>query len=172
MESESTNVSTPDISKSWRPTIGLILFLGAVFLAAWLGARWTAPAIPTWYASLNKPPFNPPNWVFGPVWTLLYIGIAVSAWWVWGRGAGSKRNAAMGWFSAQLVLNSLWSGVFFTLRQPGWALLNIVLLWIAIAGMILSYRKISAVAAYSQIPYLAWVSFAAFLNFSIWRLNP
>ena len=149
---------------------GLVL-LGIIFLclgAGALGALVTAPAIPTWYATLAKPWFNPPNWIFAPVWTALYVMMAVSAWLVWRRGASGADRAL---FVIQLALNIAWSQLFFGLHRVDLALIDIVLLLAAIAAAALSFRTRSAVAALLLVPYLAWVSFATVLNFAIWRLN-
>lgn len=149
----------------------LVFFLGVCFGAAAIGSVWTNSALDAWYPALAKPSWNPPNWIFGPVWTTLYAMMAVSAWLVWLRGAPPA--AAVVWppFFGQLILNTLWSGIFFGLRQPGWAFAEILLLWLAIAATIAVFRHRSIVAAWLLAPYLAWVSFAAILNFTIWRMN-
>lgn len=150
---------------------GLVLFGLVVFCLAVgaLGASVTAPAIPTWYAALAKPSFNPPNWLFAPVWTALYVMMAVAAWLVWRRGAIGI--AAPGLFALQLGLNSAWSMLFFGLHRIDLALVDIVLLLAAIGATALVFRARSTAAALLLLPYLAWVCFATLLNFAIWRLN-
>ncbi len=159
MQSSGTGV------KEW---IGLLVSLVVCFAVAGLGAFATTPNIPTWYATLNKPSWNPPNWVFGPVWTLLYGLMAISVWLVWKRDGW---NTAVTIFAIQLALNLAWSFIFFGFHQTGLAFWEIVLLWLAIAATILMFFQVSTVAASLLIPYLLWVSFAAALNFTIWRLN-
>jgi translocator protein len=148
--------------------LSLIVFLLICFAVAGLGSLATTPNIPTWYANLNKPSWNPPSWVFGPVWTLLYAMMAVAGWLVWKRvGWGT----AMICFAVQLGLNLAWSFIFFAAHQPGLAFIEIILLWLAIAATIVSFSAVSKTAAGLLVPYLLWVSFAAALNFTIWRLN-
>jgi benzodiazapine receptor len=137
-----------------------------------LGSVFTAPAIGTWYAALNKPSFNPPNWIFGPVWISLYFIMGVSAYLIWRRGLKKPGvRISMFLFLVQLVLNAAWTPVFFGLRQPGAALAVIAAMWFAILATILSFRKASVTAAVLLIPYIAWVSFAAALNAAIVLLN-
>lgn len=140
------------------------------FLAAYIGQIFTTPSIPTWYAGLQKPIFNPPNWVFAPVWTLLYILMAVSAFLVW-REEKKEIKPALIIFVIQLILNSLWSLAFFGLHSPLLGLLVIVLLWAAIVVTIVKFLRVSTLAGWLLLPYLLWVSFASVLNFAIWILN-
>ncbi len=154
-----------------KNALGVIVALAICFAVAGLGAYWTTEAIPTWYATLRKPSWNPPNWVFGPVWSILYAMMAVSAWLVWRRAEFEGARVALAVFAVQLALNLGWSGVFFRLKQPGWAFAEIVLLWLVIAATIVRFRRISATAASLLVPYLLWVSFATALNAAIWRLN-
>lgn len=151
--------------KEW---IGLVVSLVICFAVAGVGSLATTPNIPTWYATLNKPTWTPPNWLFGPVWTVLYAMMGVSAWLVWKRGGWSP---ALTLFAIQLVLNLAWSFIFFGFHQMGLGFLEIVLLWLAIAATVLMFFQVAKVAAILLIPYLLWVSFAAALNFTIWRLN-
>jgi translocator protein len=151
--------------KEW---LGLLVSLVTCFAVAGLGSLATTPNIPTWYATLNKPTWTPPNWAFGPVWTVLYGMMAVAVWLVW-RKAGW--NMAVTIFAVQLALNLAWSFIFFGFHQPGLAFLEIVMLWLAIAATVLMFFQVSPVAASLLIPYLLWVSYAAALNFAIWRLN-
>lgn len=123
-----------------------------------------------WYAALAKPAWTPPSWVFGPVWTLLYVLMGVAAWLVWDR----HRNAARGaltLFVLQLIVNAAWSWLFFGLRSPAVAFAGIVLLWALILATVIAFRRLRPPAAALLLPYLAWVTFAAALNFAIWRLN-
>jgi len=122
-----------------------------------------------WYATLAKPEWNPPSWIFGPVWTVLYLMMAVAAWVVWKRD-GWRRPL---WFySGQLLLNAAWTPVFFAAHQIGLALVVISALWLAILGTLLAFWRVSKPAGWMLVPYLAWVSFAAFLNYTLWRMNP
>lgn len=154
-------------------TAAKIIVVGGLCLGAGaLGGLFTSPSIPTWYASLAKPSFTPPSWVFAPAWTTLYILMAIAAILVWARGwrrPGVK--PALGVFLGQLVLNVLWSAVFFGWRSPGGAVVVISLLWLGIILTILLFRRVSPVAAALLLPYLLWVTFAAVLNVAVWRLN-
>lgn len=126
----------------------------------------------SWYAALEKPAFTPPSWVFGPVWTTLYILMGVAAFLVWRRGLGVRAvRVALGWFAGQLVLNALWSPVFFGWHRIGSALAVIVLLWAAIVVTLYHFSRVSKTAGLLLGPYLLWVSFATMLNASIWWLN-
>jgi tryptophan-rich sensory protein len=131
----------------------------------------TTSHLRTWYALLNKPAFNPPGWIFGPMWSILYILMGISLFLIWRSAPGALRNRALLIFGIQLLLNFAWSFVFFYFGQPGLAFAEIILLWICILAMILQFRRISQTAALLQIPYLAWVGFAAYLNGSIWLIN-
>jgi tryptophan-rich sensory protein len=149
----------------------LVLFILASFGAAALGGIATRWSVATWYAGLAKPSWTPPSWLFGPVWTALYAMMAVAGWQVWRcRGlAGAK--AAMLLFFVQLALNAAWSWLFFGFRMPGAAFAEIVLLWSAILATTVQFWRASPLAAILFMPYLLWVSFAAALNYSIWRMN-
>jgi len=126
----------------------------------------------SWYSGIEKPSFTPPNWVFGPVWTVLYILMGVAAFLVWRRGLASRAvQVALGWFLGQLVLNALWSPVFFGWHRIDLALVVIVLLWAAIVVALYRFLRVSRAAALLLVPYLLWVSFATILNAAIWRLN-
>jgi len=156
-------------------------FLAATFLVAGISTTFTVSAIPTWYATLAKPSFNPPNSIFGPVWTLLYALMAVAAWLVWRLpdvpfrrgvpGVLGKRRVALFWFGIQLIANFLWSFVFFGHRQLGLSVVEIAFLWVAVAVTMLLFFRLRQAAGWLFVPYLAWVSFASVLNFAIWRLN-
>ena len=140
--------------------------------AAAMGSVFTTPSIPTWYALIQKPAFNPPNWVFGPVWTALFILMGISAYLVWEKGLKERKvKVALSVFGVQLVLNILWSALFFGLQSPFYAFIEIIILWIAIVLTIIKFYPVSRNAGLLLIPYIAWVSFAAFLNLSVWLLN-
>jgi translocator protein len=136
-----------------------------------VAGMFTSQAVPTWYASLNRPSFNPPNWVFGPVWTTLYILLGISFFLIWKEIPSNKRNLAIKVFSIQMLLNFAWSFLFFYFNLIGAALVEIILLWISIATMIYLFYKIKPVAAFLNIPYLLWVSFATMLNAAYYFLN-
>ncbi len=131
----------------------------------------TASSITTWYATLNKPFFNPPNYLFGPVWTALYMLMGISLFLILETPKSELRKKAITAFCVQIFLNFWWSIIFFKRHALGVALVEIVLIWVSILFMILAFRKISKTAAYLQVPYLLWVSFATLLNAAIWHLN-
>lgn len=160
----------------WRPTVArqvasLIGFIAVCFTAAGLGAAATATSVGGWYQTLAKPGWNPPDWLFGPVWTALYFLMAVAGWLVWRRGGWTPARGTLGLFGLQLLLNAGWSAIFFGLRSPGFAFLEIVVLWLAIAATATGFRSKSSMAALLLVPYLAWTSFAVVLNLAIWSLN-
>jgi tryptophan-rich sensory protein len=151
--------------------IGLVVLIAICFAAAGLGSLVTTPRIPDWYAGLAKPTWTPPNWIFGPVWSCLYLMMAVAAWLVWRQAGLTGAKLPLALFAIQLALNSLWSALFFGLQNPGVAALEIVLLWVAILATLIAFWKRSPWAGGLLVPYLGWVSFAAALNVAIWRLN-
>jgi benzodiazapine receptor len=152
--------------------IKFIICLALTFSAALLGSLFTRNAIADWYANLNKPSFNPPDWLFGPVWTALYVLMAVSAAIVWHKGLDKAAvRIALALFLVQLILNGLWTPLFFGLKMPLAAFVEILLLWAAIGLTILAFARVSLAAAVLLLPYILWTSFAAVLNFSIWLLN-
>ena len=152
-------------------SLGLVGFLVICFAIAAIGGSVTSGSVGTWYVALNKPSFNPPNWIFGPVWTVLYATMAIAAWRVWRIVGWRNGFEALFLFAIQLGLNLAWSVLFFGLHRVGAAMVCIVALWLGIAATAAAFRKIDRLAAWLMVPYLAWVSFAALLNFSIWRLN-
>ncbi|MCL4360081.1 tryptophan-rich sensory protein [Patescibacteria group bacterium] len=158
-----------------RKRSGVAHLLGAVLLseaAGIIGSFFTVSAIPGWYATLHKPWFSPPNWVFGPVWTTLYALMGVALFLVWERGMTKSRvMGATYLFLLQLALNALWSILFFGLRNPGLAFWELVILWGSIVLTIRAFYRIRKSAAYFLVPYLLWVSFAGVLNWAIWSLN-
>jgi len=151
--------------------ISLIIFIIFSFSAAALGFVFTNRTVKTWYQTIKKPSWNPPSKVFAPVWTILYIMMAVAGWMVWERLPHKTFSWPMILFFIQLVLNALWSGIFFALRSPSWALLEIILLWAFIVLTMFSFWTVYWIAGILFLPYFLWVSFASFLNFTIWRLN-
>lgn len=137
-----------------------------------ISTPFTVASVQTWYSILNKPSFSPPNWVFGPVWLILYFMMGVSAYLIWIKGLKNKKvKTALMFFLLQLFLNFLWSILFFGLHSPILGLIDILLLWLLIILTILRFYKISRPSSYLLIPYLLWVSFASILNFSIFILN-
>jgi len=141
-------------------------------LAGIIGSFFTVSSVNTWYVELAKPSFNPPSWVFSPVWITLFVLMGISLYLVWDKGIKSKQSKiAITIFGVQLALNTLWSILFFGLKSPLSAFVEIVFLWIAILLTIIYFYKISKPAAYLLIPYILWVSFAAVLNFSLFYLN-
>lgn len=151
--------------------IGLIVLLMICLGTAGVGAALTNPEIDGWYRTIAKPSWNPPDRVFGPVWTTLYTMMAIAAWLIW-KPAGFRAAALpLTLFAVQLLLNSLWSWIFFRMHQPGWAFVELVALWLAIAATTIAFFRRSRLAGWLLVPYLAWVSFACVLNFTIWRLN-
>lgn len=157
--------------KSSESPAVLGLFVVACLAVAGLGGVFTSSSVRDWYPVLQKPSWNPPSWLFGPVWTTLYIMMAVAAWLVWRRRGSVHVKSALRLFVFQLILNALWSPLFFGLRSPLAGLLDIVPLWVAILATLLSFWKISPVAGVLLVPYWLWVSFATALNFAIWKLN-
>jgi benzodiazapine receptor len=153
-------------------TSKLVIAIVVSELAGIIGAVFTTPSISGWYAGIVKPALNPPAWVFGPVWTTLFALMGIATFFIWKKGL-ERRNVkiALGIFVGQLFLNTLWSIIFFSLHSPGGALIEIVFLWLAIFTTIVAFAKISKLAAWLLVPYIAWVSFAVYLNFTIWTLN-
>ena len=151
---------------NWLVLFGFLVFTLAV---GFLAGQVTAPNIASWYSHLAKPSGNPPNWVFAPVWTALYVLIAVAAWRVW-RAAGWWTRGLALWL-IQLALNLAWSFIFFGAHNPGAALADLVVLWLGIAATLIVFWRTDRTAGVLLIPYLAWVSFAGVLNFWVWQLN-
>ena len=149
--------------------VALAGFVAASFLAALTGA-WFPPG--PWYERLKKPSWRPPNWLFAPVWTVLYVMMAVAGWPVWRQAGFMGAGLALAAYALQLVINAAWTPLFFGLRRLDLGLVDIVLLWLSIVAAIALFAPISVVAALLLVPYLAWVAFAGALNFALWRLNP
>ena len=155
----------------FRQVLGLLLLVLVCFAVAGIGSFVTTPSIADWYAGLRKPEWTPPAWLFGPVWTVLYLSMAVAAWLVWRRVGLSGAAVPLAVFGMQLALNLVWSIIFFGLNNIGLALVDIVLLWLAIVATIFAFRHVSVLAGWLLVPYLIWVTFAAALNLSIWSMN-
>ena len=137
-----------------------------------IGGLATSAGVSGWYLTLAKPALNPPNWIFGPVWTLLYILMGVAAFFIWQRGLGDRKvRKSLIVYGVQLLLNLLWSIVFFGLHSPLWALVVIIFLWLFILLTIVEFYKQRPLAAYLLIPYILCVSFASYLNYMLWFLN-
>jgi benzodiazapine receptor len=152
--------------------VSLVVAVVIPLVVGGLGGVATASAIPTWYRDLNQPSWNPPNWVFGPVWTLLYILMGVAAWLVWRLGWDNPQvRVALAIFGVQLLLNLFWSLIFFGLRSPGWAVLEIIILWGFILATTVQFYRLESVAGLLLVPYQLWVTFAALLNATVWQLN-
>jgi translocator protein len=149
----------------------LIMCIAAPLLTGAVAGYVTSSHIKTWYITLEKPFFSPPNYLFAPVWTCLYILMGLSWWLIWQNPKSGIRQQALGIFYVQWALNFLWSFLFFYFQQPGWALVEILILWSGILAMIIAFNKIDKTAARLQLPYLAWVSFASLLNAAVWWLN-
>jgi tryptophan-rich sensory protein len=156
---------------SGRNLVALAGFVALCFAVAAAGGAVTATSVETWYAGLAKPPFNPPDWVFGPVWTALYLMIAVAGWRVWRRRSESGAWLALGAWGVQLSLNLSWSMLFFGARMIGAALVEIAVLLAAILITAALFWRIDRIAGVLLVPYTAWVSFATVLNAALWRLN-
>jgi translocator protein len=154
-----------------RKALELALSIFIAEAAGAVGSLFTVPAISGWYATLARPALAPPNWVFGPVWTTLFALMGTAAYMVWRLRREHRARIALCVYAAQLVLNVLWSALFFGLRNPGAALVEIAALWVAIALTAVLFYRVSRGAAYLLLPYLMWVSFAAYLNWQIWLLN-
>ena len=154
-----------------RSGLVLILLVAICLGVAAVGGWVTAGSVADWYPSLRKPSWNPPAWVFGPVWTALYLSMAIAAWLVWRRVGWRGASRAMVLFGVQLALNAAWSPLFFGLRSPLAGLVDIVALWVAIAATLVAFIRIAPLAGALLVPYWLWVSFATSLNAAIWSLN-
>lgn len=151
--------------------IKLILSLILPLSIGAFAGMFTSEAIPGWYATLNRPSFNPPNWIFGPVWTTLYILMGISFYMIWKQEKSKERDLALLFFFIQLALNFAWSFIFFYFNKIGFAFAEIVLLWLSIVLMMIRFYKIKPITAYINIPYLLWVSFASMLNLSYYLIK-
>ncbi len=162
------------ITKSLKPgrdVLGLVFFLVLCLAVSGIGAAVTATSVGTWYPTLQKPAFNPPDWVFAPVWTTLYILMAIAGWRVWRRARSKTARQALTAFAVQLALNLAWSFVFFGFQQIGLALIEILILLLAIVVNTILFWRIDRLAGVLFVPYVLWVGFATVLNASLWWLN-
>lgn len=166
------NIPSADLAHP-RPSAGRSLAALAGWLLLTYSASATAAFVSTggWYAGLAKPAWNPPSWVFGPVWTVLYALMAIAAWRVWRYGGWAKQKVALSLFVVQWALNALWTPLFFGLHRPDWALAEILVLLLAILATVRASWRVDRIAGALLIPYAAWVAFATVLNWTIWRLN-
>lgn len=160
--SEATRESTAG------QVIFLIVWVGLCFLTAWAGSRFTPGES---YLQLQKPSWTPPGYLFGPVWSILYLSMGIAAWLVWRRAGLLKAKLALSLFAVQLILNGAWSWIFFGLHQPGLAFAEILVLWSMILVTMIAFWRVNRYAGMLFLPYIAWVSFAAILNYFIWQLN-
>lgn len=155
-----------------RKIIAIIIAIAIPVTVGALSGFFTTSEITSWYAGINKPSFNPPNWIFGPVWTLLYVLMGIASYLVWKKGTDSLEvKTALLLYGQQLFFNFWWSFIFFYLHEPGWAFAEIIFLWLLILVTIFRFSKVSKTAAWLLVPYISWVSFAAILNYAIWQLN-
>jgi len=166
MSANAVATATPSRSRS---ILSLMVWLAICFAAAVFGGSFLPGP---WYAQLHKPSWNPPSWIFGPVWTLLYVMMAVAAWLVWREGGWKTQGRTLGLFLLQWLLNALWTPLFFGMHRAGLAFAEIIALWLVLAVTLRSFWRVRKAAGVLLVPYLAWVSFAAALNFTIWRMNP
>lgn len=171
MESQDRKNTLP--SSGWvRSPLKLLAAIVICNFAGIIGSLVTTTGEGSWYAAIEKPPFNPPGFVFGPVWTTLYILMGISLYLIWMEGTGRREvRLALIFFSTQLVLNALWTFLFFGLQSPFLGLVEIIILWLFIVATIVAFYRFNKTAAFLMVPYLAWVTFAAFLTYSIWILN-
>lgn len=154
-----------------RGVAGLVLWVALCLGVSGIGGAITRTSVSDWYQGLSKPSFNPPDWIFTPIWISLFILMGVAAWLVWRRTGFGRGRIPLAAFGVQLALNLAWSGLFFGLQSVGWALAEIFALWIAILMTAIGFYRINAVAGLLLVPYLLWTSFAIALNASIWLLN-
>lgn len=154
-----------------RTVLSLLAFVAAVTAVATLSGLSVARAVPEWYGTLSKPSWTPPAWLFGPVWTVLYLLMATAAWLVWSRQGLAGAALPLGLFALQLALNAAWSPVFFGLHAIGWGFAVIVGLWAAVLATLVAFWRVLPAAAWLLVPYQLWITFAGALNLAIWRLN-
>ncbi len=149
----------------------LLGFLGATFAAGAIGSAATFTSVTTWYRTLHKPAWNPPDWLFGPVWTLLYVFMAVAAWRVWRHSEARAARRTLILFGVQLALNTIWSVLFFGLRRPDLAFVEVIVFWAVLVALLVRFWHADRIATALWAPYVAWVSFASVLNGTVWWLN-
>ena len=157
---------------SLKPMVGLVLWVALSFCAGLIGSRFTGPAVATWYGSVSRPAWAPPNFLFGPVWSALYLMMGIAAWLVWRKAGMSGAPGAMLLFGLQLIANAAWSAIFFGLHRFDLAFVEIVVLWALILATMVAFWRLGARAGLLLLPYALWVSYAGALNLAIWRLSP
>jgi len=157
--------------RRWKSILVLAFLLSLCLGVSAVGAWFTSMSVATWYPTLRKPEWNPPAWVFGPVWTGIYLMMATAAWLVWRRGRVRGAKGALFLFGLQLALNAAWSPLFFGLRSPVAGLADIVVLWAAVGATLLAFWRVVPLAGAFLLPYWLWVTFASALNLAIWRMN-
>lgn len=162
-------MTLPRSASEW---IALAVFVLGSLAAGFIGSIATMPNIPTWYDTLVRPPLNPPSWLFGPVWTTLYILMGIAGFLVWQRRDHPAAKTGLALFGLQLALNTLWSWVFFSFHALGLAFVIVAALWLSILGTIERFYRVYPLAAYLLLPYIAWTTFASYLNAAYWYLNP
>ena len=155
-----------------KPIFKFIIAVAIPLVVGSVAGFFTSSSVDEWFVTVDKPSFNPPNWVFAPVWTVLYILMGIAFFLVWRKSSPGKiRKVAFTLYFAQLFVNFIWSILFFYLHRPGWAFADILILWILIVLTMVCFARISSTARWLLVPYLAWVSFAAVLNYTIWLMN-
>lgn len=153
-------------------TVKLVISVAIPLLAGVTSGFFTASGVGTWYQTIQKPSWNPPGWIFGPVWTTLYILMGIALYLVWKSDAATAvKKTAILLFAIQLLLNFFWSFIFFNQHQVGWALVEIMVMWVFILLTIFAFASVNKTAAWLLVPYISWVSFAFLLNYTIWKLN-
>ena len=153
-------------------TLKLVIAILIPLLVGFTSGFFTATGVDSWYQTIQRPSWNPPNWIFAPVWTTLYILMGIALYLIWKADSDTPvKKYAITLFAVQLILNFFWSFIFFSQHQPGWAFVEIVVMWLMILLTIFAFAKINTTAAWLLVPYISWVSFAAILNFTIWKLN-
>jgi tryptophan-rich sensory protein len=153
--------------------VKLIISILLPLIVGFTSGFFTASNVGGWYQTIAKPSWNPPSWVFGPMWTTLYIMMGIALFLVWRSNADEAvKRTALWIFGAQLVFNFFWSFIFFYLHQPGWAFAEIIAMWVLILLTIFAFAEVNITAAWLLVPYISWVSFAGILNYTIWRINP
>jgi benzodiazapine receptor len=158
--------------KNWGSLAVLVAFIAICLAVSGAGAVFTTASVRSWYPMLKKPSWTPPSWIFGPVWTILYLMMGTAAWLVWCKRDETTISRALILFAIQLILNAAWSPLFFGLKNPLAGLLDILPLWAAILTTLIFFWRISPAAGVLMLPYWLWVSFATALNFALWKMNP
>jgi translocator protein len=153
--------------------VKLIIAIAIPLIVGGISGFFTVSSVGGWYQTINKPSWNPPNWIFGPMWTTLYVMMGIALFLVWKTDTSTElKKIAIILFAVQLILNFFWSFIFFNQHQPGWALADIIAMWCCILLTIFAFAQVNKTAAWLLVPYISWVSFAGILNYTIWRLNP